>query len=76
MSTFCILPFASLGLMYNRSFIREVNIMLYPYGFQAFSTPSTTELTSGGFKAKAFQKAEKVLRGQMFEKPHYNSRLS
>jgi len=50
--------------------------MLYPCGFQAFSTPSTTELTSGGFKAKAFQKAEKVLRGQMFEKPHYNSRLS
>jgi hypothetical protein len=34
------------------------------------------KLTSGGLKAKDFQKAEKVLRWKRFEKPHYTSRLS
>jgi len=37
---------------------------------------ANAKITSGGFKAKAFQKAEKALRKQIFENPHYTSRLS
>jgi hypothetical protein len=35
------------------------------------SYPASAKLTSGGFKAKAFQKAEKALRWQILEKSHY-----
>jgi len=44
--------------------------------FGADTRPLFSKLTSGGSKAKAFQKAEKTLRWQIFEKPHYTSRLS
>jgi hypothetical protein len=37
---------------------------------------ANAKLTSGGFKAKGFQKAEKALRQQIFENPHYTRRLS
>jgi len=42
----------------------------------SFYDATNAKLTSGGLKAKAFQKAEKALRWQIFEKPHYTSRLS
>jgi hypothetical protein len=37
---------------------------------------ANAKLTSGGFKAKGFREAEKALRRQILENPHYTRRLS